>query len=153
MGNHVALAVWRSVRGRSGFDQSAQLLRLRGSTVLLVMVCMTNGLGELPFVCMGDWNMTPEEMQKTELMGSTGTVIKILLGVEFTWSSGNRLMDYTLVDRRLESVVKVKTFWAVPWKSHVALQISIPRAPSTHTMRIVCIPRKFSPGKIENKVA
>ena len=32
------------MRGRSGFDWSAQLLRLRGSTVLLVMVYMTNGL-------------------------------------------------------------------------------------------------------------
>ena len=84
--NHVALAACRTeksdVRGRSGFDWIAQLVRLRGSTVLLVMVCMTNGLAgsgekltknvgarqshqgcELPFVCMGDWSMTPEEMQ------------------------------------------------------------------------------------------
>ena len=31
---------------------------------------------ELPFVCMGDWNTTPEEMQKTEFMRPTGAVIK-----------------------------------------------------------------------------
>ena len=72
---------------------------------MLVKAYMTNGLAEsgenftkmrelvnlireceLPFVCIGDWNMTPEEMQKTELMGSTGAVIKTLLGVEFTCS-------------------------------------------------------------------
>ena len=102
---------------------------------------------------MGDWNMTPEEMQKTELMRPTGAVMKTPPGVEFTCSSGNRLMDYALIDRRLESVVKVKPFWAVPWRSHVALQISILRARRTHTMRIVCMPRKFSLGKTENKVA
>ena len=43
--NHVALAAWSmeksDVCGRSGFDWSAQLVRLRGSTVLLVMVYMT----------------------------------------------------------------------------------------------------------------
>ena len=43
------------VCGRSGFDWSAQLVRLRGSTVLLVMVYMTNGLAESGenFVKMG----------------------------------------------------------------------------------------------------
>ena len=132
------------VRGRSGFDWSATLLRLRGSTALLVMAYMTNGLAELgenftkmrellnlirecelPFVCMGDWNMTPEEIQETELMGPTCAVIKTPQGAEFTCSSENRLMDCALVDRRLESVVKVKPFWAVPWKSHFALQKSV----------------------------
>ena len=101
--------------------------------MLLVMVYMTNGLAEsgenlvkmwelvnrirgceVPFICMGDWNMTPEEMQKTEMMGSMGAVIKTPLGVEFSCSSGNRLLDYALVDRRLESVVVVESFWAVP---------------------------------------
>ena len=70
-------------------------MRLKGSTVLLVMVYLTNGLAEsgenlekmwehanlirdreLPIICMGDLNMTPEEMQKTELVSSTGAVIK-----------------------------------------------------------------------------
>ena len=55
--------------------------------MLLVMVYMTNRLVEsgenffkmwelvnlirdceLPFICRGDWNMPPEEMQKTEMM-------------------------------------------------------------------------------------
>ena len=48
--NHVALAAWSSEKsdlcGRSGFDWSAQLAGLRGSTVPLVMVYMTNGLAE-----------------------------------------------------------------------------------------------------------
>ena len=76
------------VSGRSGFDWSGQSVRLKGSTVLLVMVYLTHGLAEsgenlekmwelpnlirdreLPFICMGDWNMTPEEMQEnTELV-------------------------------------------------------------------------------------
>ena len=72
------------VGGSSGFDCDAQMLRMRGVTVLVVMVYMTNGVAEpnenspilwelvnltrsndLPFICMGDWNMTPEEMEKT----------------------------------------------------------------------------------------
>ena len=100
-GTSIATRKWRQPLGvrrsrtcegaLSGFDWIAQLLRLRGSTALLVMPYMTNGLKtskkmrelvnlirecELPFVCKGDWNTTPEEMQKTELMGSTGAVIK-----------------------------------------------------------------------------
>ena len=115
--------VRRHSTGRSGFDWSAQLARPRGSTVF-VMVHMTNGLAEsgenlvkvwvlvylfrdcdLSFICMGDWNVAPEEMKKTELVGSVGAVMKTPLGVEFTCSSGNRQVDYALVDRRLESVV------------------------------------------------
>ena len=80
--------------------------------------------------------MTPEEMQKTEMMGSIGAVIETPLGVEFTCSSGNRLLDYALVGPRLDSVVMVEPFCAVPWKSHVALEISILRALRTHTMKI-----------------
>ena len=56
----------------------------------------SSGSNELPFICMGDWNMTPEEMQKT---GSIGAVMKTPLGVEFTCSSGNRRLDCALVDR------------------------------------------------------
>ena len=108
--NHVALAAWSKensdVCGRSGFDWSAQLVRLRGSTVLLVMVYMTRGWRsqvhtglkcgsssassggcELPFICIGHWMMTPEEMQKIEMMGSVVAVRKTPLGVEFTCST------------------------------------------------------------------
>ena len=139
--NHVAMAAWSreksDVSGRSRFDWSGQLVRLKCSTVLLVMVYLTNGLAEsgenlenmweranlisdreLPFICMGDWNMIPEEMQKTELVSSIGAVIKTPVGVEYTCTSGNRLLDYALVDRRLASVVQVEPYWAVPWKSH-----------------------------------
>ena len=58
--------------------------------------------------------MTPEEMQKTELVSSIGAVIKTLVGVEYTCTSGNRLLDSALVDRRLASMVQVKPYWAVP---------------------------------------
>ena len=44
---------------------------------------------------------------ETETMCSGGAVIKTLAGVEFTCSSGNRLLDFALADRRLESVVTV----------------------------------------------
>ena len=131
--NHVALADWSmeksDVCGRSGLDWSAQVVTLRGSTVPLVMVHMANGLAEsgenlvemwelvnlirsceLPFICMGDWNMTPEELQNAEMMGPIGAVIKTPLVVQFTCSSGNRLLDDALVDRRLESVVPVEPF-------------------------------------------
>ena len=77
--NHVAMAAWSmqqsDVSGRSEFDWSGQLVSLKSSTVLLVMVYLTNGLAEsgenlenrwelanlirdceLPFTCMGDWN-------------------------------------------------------------------------------------------------
>ena len=49
--------------------------------------------------------------------------------------SGNKLLDHALVDRRLDIVVMVEPFWAVPWKSHVALEISILKAPRSHTMK------------------
>ena len=65
---------------------------------------------ELPFIGMGEWNMTPEKMQRTEMIGSNGAVIKTPLGVEFSCSSDNRLLDYALVDRRLDSVVMVELF-------------------------------------------
>ena len=141
-------------------------MRLKGSTVLLVMVYLTNGLAEsgenlekmwelanlirdreLPFICMGDLNMTPEEMQKTELVSSTGAVIKTLVRVEYTCTSGHRLLDY----RRLASVVQVEPYWAVLWKSHVALEVTVCRAPRTHTMRIACIPKKIPQGKSVGK--
>ena len=47
----------------------------------------------------------------------------------------------------------VEPFWAVPWKSHVALESRILGALRTHTMKIACIPRNFSQTKIETKVA
>ena len=49
----------------------------------------------------------------------------------------------------------VEPFWAVAWKSHVALEISILRAPRTHTMKIVCIQRYVPQAKVawnENRV-
>ena len=65
--------------------------------------------------------MTPEEMEKTEIMGSIGAAIQTPSGVECTCSSGNRLLDNALVDRRLD-VVTVEPCWAVPWKLHVAVK-------------------------------
>ena len=48
--NHVAMAAWSmqksDVSGRSGFNWSGQLVRLKGSTVLLAMVYLTNGLAK-----------------------------------------------------------------------------------------------------------
>ena len=48
--NHVAMAAWSmqksDVSGRSGFDWSGQEVKLKGSTVLLAMVYLTNGLAE-----------------------------------------------------------------------------------------------------------
>ena len=52
--------------------------------------------------------MTPEEIQTTELMVSRGAVMKTPSGVEFTCSSGNRLLHNAMVDRRLERVVMVE---------------------------------------------
>ena len=166
----MALGAWSreklDVSGCSGSDWSAQLARLRGSTVLLVVVYMTNGLAEsgenlvnmwelvnlirnseLPFICMGDWNITPEEMEKTEMMASIGAVKKTRSVVEFTCSLGNRLLDCALADRRLESVVMVEPCWAAAWKSHVALEISILRARRTHTIKIASIPAVFPARK------
>ena len=40
-------------------------------------------------------------------MMGIGAVIKTPSGVEFACSSGNRLLDHALVDRRIESVVTV----------------------------------------------
>ena len=128
-------------------------MKLKGSTVLLAMVYLTNGLVEsvenlekmweltnlirdceLPFICMGDWNMTPEEMQTTELASSIGAVTKTLVAVEYTCTSGNRLLDCALVNRRLASVVKLELCWAVPCKSRIALEVTVCRAPRTHTI-------------------
>ena len=47
-------------------------------------------------------------------------------------------------------LLRKQTF--VSWESHVALQISILRAPRTYTMRIVCILRNFPLAKTETKV-
>ena len=82
-------------------------------------------------------------MQKTELVSSIDAVIKTPVDVEYTCTSGNRLLDYVLVDRMLASVVKVEPYWSVPWKSHIALEVTICRAPRAHTMRIACIPENL----------
>ena len=139
-------------------------MKLKGSTVLLAMVYLTNGLAEsvenlekmweltnlirdceLPFICMGDWNMTPEEMQTTELASSIGAVTKTLVAVEYTCTSGNRLLDCALVNRRLASVVKLELCWAVPCKSRIALEVTVCRAPRTHTIEKACIPKNRNP--------
>ena len=63
---------------------------------------------------MGNWNVTSEEMERTEMVGSIGAVIKTPTDVKFTCSSCNRLLDYALVVRRLESVVTVEPCWSGP---------------------------------------
>ena len=87
----------------------------------------------------------------TELVSSIGAVIKTPVGVEYTYTSENRLLDHAMVDRRLASVVQVEPFWTVPWESHIALEVTVCRAPRTHTMRIACILENFPQGKSVGK--
>ena len=99
---------------------------------------------DLPFVWMGDGKITLKEMEKTEMMGSIGEVMKTPAGVELTCSSGTRFLDYAFVDRRLECVVTVEPFLSVPWKSDAALEIHIIRAPRSHTVGTLHASRRIS---------
>ena len=156
--NHVASAAWSAdksdVGGNSVFDLSAQIVRLKGATVLLVLVYMTNGPKNVvevwqlvypirsnnwSFLCMGDWDMTPEEMIRTDMMCSFGAISNKLAGVDHLLlgqqSPGPRL--FSVCGR---SVVTVEPGWPVQWKSHVALENRI-HAARTLTMNIAFIPK------------
>ena len=80
------------------------MVRLKGSTVLLVMVHLTNGLAEsgenlekmwklanlvrsceLPYICMGDW-----------IVSAIGALVKKPVSVQFSCSTGNRLLDCSI---------------------------------------------------------
>ena len=66
------------------------------------------------------------------------------MAVEYTCTSGNRLLDCALVNRRPASVVLLEPCWAVPCKSRIALEVTVCRAPRTHTIEIACMPKAFS---------
>ena len=51
---------------------------------------------ELPYICMGDWVVTLEKLQKTYSISAIGAVVKKPVGVEYTCSSGNRLLDWSI---------------------------------------------------------
>jgi hypothetical protein len=129
-------------------DIAMGLLQLNGVTILVVNVCLTSGIGltaenvvklafltrlvntfNVPFIMVGDWNMNPEELNKTGWLDKVnGRVMGPPAAIICTAGRGN-LLDYAVVDLNAASMItSIEVDNAAVWKPHIGYTVWSRRA-------------------------
>ena len=122
--------------------------RLRGISVLWMIVYMDASIGlkganldklrqmsylirvvGLPTICMGDWNMTKEELNAKGWCSDLNITPVIPDNTEFTCKKmPRRMIDYFLVsDKFLGMISRCSADMASPWEPHFGVELEIRR--------------------------
>ena len=84
-----------------------------------------------PVCVMGDFNMTPDELQLSGVLQGTGLDIMLPRDTELTCTSGHgRMLDYALVDHKLKALIHDFALDpTTPWRPHSGLRLAIKARP------------------------
>ena len=127
-----------------GEDWSAIAIRTKGLTYLLLILYMVSGIGPsganvrrmqsiagligilgIPFILIGDWNMTPQQLFNSGFTNLIKGSIMVPEDADYICRSG-RLLDYAVVSRSfVAAIASVKTSKDTPWHSHRGVVVEV----------------------------
>ncbi len=93
--------------GGSNIEKCKEVLRLVGAI-------------KLPWLIMGDFNVTPEECVATSFFGYLGGTLAAP-DMEFTCTSNgsDRLLDYAIASKELAEFIQARPFYDHPFRPHI----------------------------------
>ena len=148
--------------GSHGMDWSAVQVRAKGVSYMVMSVyltCHIGGTGEniikiqeiikmilaagLPFMLIGDFNMTPRELAATGMLAKIGAEIVIPSNVTSTCRSG-RMLDYVVISTNFRgALVSLTADMKCPWRAHKGLKAEILKAPRAVQAMRWMVPKKL----------
>ncbi len=168
--DHTAKVLGRTIGMAKGADVwmfknvSMGILHTRGSMILVVNLYNTSGIGftgdnvarmafvaklvktfKLPYIVVGDWNLSPEQLLRTKWLETVGgRILKPPVAVTCAMGSGS-LIDYAVVDKVAATMVQsVEVDTKGSWKPHLGYTISLEAESSMVESEVVVKPKKFA---------
>ncbi len=106
----------------------------------------------MPFLILGDFNLTPNELPRSCLSALKGTVLTPA-GATATCANGLAVLDYAVISPELEPAVELSTFTEGPWGAHLGLHLAISRAPRQFIVRTLAAPRPINVTALQQRRA
>ena len=97
----------------------------------------------LPFIIVGDQNMTPDSWDQQNWLSRFDAVVLAPSGVTFTCNNGGRILDFVILSRPLTLAVKLVPEFRSPWPTHTGLTLAIYRRPRNIHANVLWVPRPF----------
>ena len=142
-----------------GLDWRLVLYRARHFTYSMVTLYLTCGIGYtgenvrklsevaraikaagVPFLIVADWNMQPDELQRSGFLDLVEGVLAVPADLDYTCISG-RLLDYAVVHPGLAPAVQLMHYSKAPWAAHRTLQVLVHKNPRSVMIRAMVQPR------------
>ena len=116
----------------------------RGRENLRLLLQLQQGLNSTatPWIAVGDWNCTPEELAAANWDRQLSADILRPQGGDITCISGKgRLLDYALSSKSASGLVAdIRIVHSVPWSPHAGLRISLCKTPRSINIRCLRAP-------------
>ena len=146
------------------WDFTALQWRLRGVALTVIIVYLTPSEGaaksnlaklanlgsfirslRTPWLALGDWNMTPGELDASGWPQEVEASFLVPSDTEFTsWSGPGRLLDFGLLGGGARGLIRgITSDDSGPWTAHKAIIVDICPAPEWSEALVVSIPRPF----------
>ena len=143
----------------------AALLRLKGSTILIITSYLTHSIGlaaenlvlleqllvlikavGLPVIMCADWQMHPSMLIESDWPRRANLVLAEPPGQKATCNINldkASYLDFFLVSPQLLPLVTVEPFLSAPWKTHLSLRLTLHARPHQFMAPIMRIPKKL----------
>ncbi len=110
-----------------------------------------------PWVLLGDFNMHPNEQQKSGWPARVGGTVWVPADTTYTYSEGQAasLIDFAVISERARDLVinfgphDGRT--SVPWRGHIGLSLQIRATPKAMMTRTISLPRPFAHPELPGK--
>ena len=145
----------------------AVLIRLRGTTILLVTTYLLHTIGlvgdnlilleqvllliraiGLPTIICGDWQMHPDVLHASDWPRRAGLVMALAKGISATCNINTErasYLDYYLASPHLLPLLTISPIFTAPWKTHIALELSLQASPHSYRAPVLRVPKQLPP--------
>ena len=141
----------------------AVLIRLRGTTVLLVTTYLVHTIGlvnenlilleqvlmlirciGLPTIVCGDWQMHPDVLHASDWPRRAGLVMALPTGLSATCNVNSdraSYIDFYMASPHLLPLLTINPLFTTPWKTHIGLELVLQASPHSYRAPILSVPR------------
>ena len=104
----------------------------RNSNIMYQIMLLKQAL-RLPLLCVGDFDLTPDEMKASGWLSKLGVVARAPTDTTTTTTlSADRIIDYVLVSSDTAHLVQsVKVHLAGPWRPHFGIEVTLNARPNS----------------------
>ena len=165
------MSILQAIAFQSGHDLrlAAMYLRLKRTTIIIATIYLhsSEGLSDrnhsilqqlyllhkaiaLPFVCWGDFQVTPMELEESGWPQQMRAFVRTSSLASSTTQSRDRHIDMCVFSRVLEPIVgQVDPILNVPWGPHFGMSLKIASRPRSIVGPVVVVPRPLPFAEFE----